>query len=453
MRMSGYALQACTGGRWLGSPVREIFGLSTDTRSLKKGEAFLALRGDRFDGHRFAVEAVKGGASALIGDEAGAALWRDPGPPCLLVEDTLGALGEIAAAWRRELDTTVIALTGSYGKTTVRSMLEHALKRLGLNVAATKANNNNLIGVPQTLLAVENDADAALVECGVSEAGEMRRLAGMTRPDIGIITGLAVAHAEGLGGLRGVVHEKMTLLRHMAQGGYAILGGGVSAILREQGICIHDDVVDMDAADDSVVHWKVHGNMACLAQQGESTEIRMQLPASHWAADLALAATVVRRLTGRNLADIGAALAGWQAVPGRMQRLRGMHGEVIINDAYNANPASMAAALDTLRLMPGRHFAVLGDMAELGDDSDALHAGLDVSGLDGLILTGPGMRSLTGKDGAACWVPDAEAIVAAVRTLELRAGDVVLVKASRCLGLESVVAALAPSRPEAVDAV
>ncbi len=448
MRMTGCELQASTRGRWRGNPPREVFGLNTDTRLLKKGEAFLALRGPRFDGHRFAVEAANRGAIALIGDETGAALWRHMEPPCLEVSDTLRAFGAIAAAWREKLNATVIALTGSYGKTTVRSMLEHGLRRLGLNVAATKANDNNLVGVPQTLLGVGNDADVALVECGISEKGEMQRLAHMVRPDIGVITGLAPAHAEGLGDLKGVAREKMALLSHMARNGYAIAGSGVSTILRDQGIPPANRCLDMDAADDSVVRWRMHDARILLTLGGESAAVEMELPALHQAADMALAATVARRLTGKDIATLARAFAGWRAMPGRMQRLTGRRGSVIIHDAYNANPASMAAALDTLRRMPGRHFAVLGDMAELGDESGRLHAGLDVSGLDGLILTGPHMRALVDIQAHACWTPDVDAAMVVARKLNLTTGDVVLIKGSHCMGMERVVAALAASQAE-----
>jgi len=448
MRMTGCELQASTRGRWRGAPPREVFGLNTDTRLLKKGEVFLALRGPRFDGHRFAVEAVRRGALALIGDETGSASWRNMEPPCLQVNDTLRAFGDIAAAWREKLNATVIALTGSYGKTTVRSMLEHGLRRLGLNVAATRANDNNLIGVPQTLLGVGEDADVALVECGISETGEMQRLAHMVRPDIGMVTGLATAHAEGLGGLKGVAREKTTLLSHMTRDGYAVMGSGVSAILREQGISPAYRCLDMDAADDSVVRWRMHDARVLLTLGGESAAVEMELPALHQAADMALAATVAWRLTGKDIATLAGAFTGWRAMPGRMQRLTGRCGSVIIHDAYNANPASMAAALDTLRRMPGRHFAVLGDMAELGDESGRLHAGLNVSGLDGLILAGPRMRTLADMRAQACWAPDAGAAVAFVEKFNLAAGDVVLIKGSHCMEMERVVAALAASQDE-----
>jgi len=440
MRMTGRELQMSTRGRWHGTPPSEVFGLSTDTRTLRKGEAFLALRGPMFDGHQFSSEAMEHDASVLIGDFEGDALWQSIRLPRLVVNNTLDALGDIASAWRKQVSATVVAIAGSYGKTTVRSMLEYGLKRLGMNVAATKANDNNLIGVPQTILSIEPDADVALVECGVSETGEMQRLARIVQPDIAIMAGLAPAHAEGLGDLRGVAHEKGALLQHLTENGCAVLGAGVSAVMRDQGFAPDVACMDMDdSSNGSVVHWQIRDSHCLLQLGGETAMVELNAPARHQAADMALAATVIHHLTQKVISEIADVLSGWQAVPGRMQCLPGIHGSMVIHDAYNANPASMAAALDTLRRMPGRHFAVLGDMAELGEASASLHAALDVSGMDGLILVGQRMKSLTDTCAIAQWVPDADAAILAATKLSLDADDVVLVKGSRCMGLENVV--------------
>jgi len=446
MRMTSRQLQASTRGKWHGMPPSEVSGLSTDTRTLREGEAFLALRGPRFDGHRFGSEAIERGASILIGDATADALWQSMMLPRLEVADTLEALGDIATVWRKQLSATVIAITGSYGKTTVRSMLEHALRHLGLNVAATKANNNNLVGVPQTLLSIDNGADVALVECGVSEAGEMKRLAGIVQPDIAVITGIAPAHAAGLGDAHGVVREKSVLLQHITENGCAVLGAGVSAIVSDQGSDPGVNYLNMDvtdhSSDASVVRWSIRKNCCLLQLADHTATVELGMPARHWAMDMALAATVIRYLTQKDMSEIADALSGWRTVPGRMQALTGIHGSIIIHDAYNANPASMNAALDTLRRMPGRHFAVLGDMAELGELSASMHAALDVSGMDGLILVGREMKVLADTCTTAQWIPDAVAASSTVKDMDLQAGDVVLVKGSRCMGLEKVADAL-----------
>ena len=447
MRMTYRELQIRTRGTWYGTPPSGVSGLSTDTRTLKKGEAFLALRGPIFDGHRFAGEAVKRGASAVIGEAGG--LWHSMPCPRLEVNNTLDALGDIAGAWRQQLSATVVAITGSYGKTTVRSMLEHGLRRLGLNVAATNANNNNLIGVPQTILGTGKDADVALVECGISEMGAMQRLARIVQPDIALITGLAPTHAEGLGDVHGVAHEKGLLLQYLTEDGCAVLGAGVSAMMRDR-LSSGMACIDVDeAADASVVHGRIQEGRCLLRCGDETATVELAIPACHWAADMALTATVIRHLTNRKTGEIADALAGWQAVSGRMQPLPGIHASIIIHDAYNANPVSVTAALDTVRQMPGRHFAVLGDMAELGMASRSLHAALDISGMDGLVLVGGQMEVLAGGCSAAEWVPDVDAAIRTVKTLNLHAGDVVLVKGSRCMGLEKVVGVLTHHGAEA----
>lgn len=443
MRMSSYQLQVSTRGKWYGMPPSEMPSLSTDTRSLKAGEAFLALRGVSFDGHRFASAAMQRGASMLIGDAAGNAQWKSVELPVLEVNDTLKALGDIAGAWRKELSATVIAIAGSYGKTTLRSMLAYALGRMGLNVAATKANDNNLIGVPQTLLSIDKDVDVALVECGISEVGEMQRLGKMVQPDMVIITGFSPAHAEGLGDLRGVVYEKGRLLHHLTRKGCAVSGSGVFNLMREYGILPDVSLMDMDdPTDKSVVHWQIQGRCCLLQLGGVTAAVDLNLPAQHQAAGMALAATVIHQLTQQGIVEIAAALAAWQAVPGRMQCLSGIHDSIIIHDAYNANPASMRAALDTVRGMSGRHFAVLGDMAELGKESSRLHAALDVSGLDGIVLVGQQMQALTDVCEEVQWVPTTDAALLAVGDWMLHANDVVLVKGSRCMALEKVVSLL-----------
>ncbi|MDQ6967057.1 MAG: Mur ligase family protein, partial [Mariprofundaceae bacterium] len=213
MYLSGLDIQHATGGHWLNQMPAQIepiqtskvqaLKIQTDSRHFNQGDIFLALRGPNFDGHAFAHQ-VRNKACALIGDHQGVKCWSDLKMPQLEVADTLLALGDIAHAWRKKLsNTTIIAITGSYGKTTIRSMLAHTFKALGIKTAATHANLNNLIGVPKTLLDVPEDSEIALIECGISEVGEMQRLSEIVQPDIAILTGITNAHTEGLGGLHG----------------------------------------------------------------------------------------------------------------------------------------------------------------------------------------------------------------------------------------------------------
>lgn len=445
MRLSGAAVAAATGGIWQGGVPDELAAISTDTRHFNSGDAFLALRGPHFDGHRFGVS-VADRASALIGDRRGNEQWSGLGISRLLVDDTLQALGEIAHAWRRQLrSATVIAISGSYGKTSLRSMLECGFSAMGLAVAATRANLNNLIGVPQTLLAVPADADLAIIECGISERGEMERLAQIVAPDMAVLTGIAAAHSEGLGGLAGVVHEKAMLLAHLNDGGSALLGAGVSELLDRYQIRLPADRSAMDR--DGLVDWRLTGCELELYSGSEQAQLTLQLPARHWAENIALAALVMlrycqRRRVAVGLTEIASALGRWQPVAGRMQVLRGEGESTLLDDCYNANPVSMQAAIDTLRAMPGSHVAILGDMAELGADSRRAHQQIDIAGLERVWLIGPEMRALADKYPESTWFGDVEAALAAVAQTSFGKDETVLVKASRSMHLERVVEAL-----------
>jgi len=453
--MSGLDLQAITAGSWHGAPPAMIGGICTDTRKLAEGDAFVALRGPNFDGHAFAEEAARGGAAALVGDSAGMRAWLGIELPQLEVADSMLALGNIAAGWRSRLGFPVVGITGSFGKTTLRSMLEHILTDKGLRLTATRSNDNNLIGVPQTLLRVAEDDDAALIECGISEPGEMQRLAAMLRPDVAVITGVAAAHAEGLGSLAGVASEKALLLDAVPEGGCAVLGHGVAELLGERALSQGVTMIDMDGDSESVVRWEMQGCTVHLARGAEVAEFEQSLPARHWAADAALAATVVGSLGLASLADVASAMGNWQAVGGRMQSLTGSGGCSVLDDSYNANPASMQAAIDTLRSLNGRRIAVLGDMAELGSDSAVLHAGLNVRDLDTVLLLGDQMRHLAEANPETVHADGIGQVLEALRLMRLGDNDSVLVKGSRCMRMEQIVRALTHDAgiPEATDAV
>ncbi len=436
--MTGMDIQLATHGRWLGGVPDLICGLATDSRTLREGDLFVALRGPRFDGHRFADDAAMKGAIALVGDTGGITAWRHTRIPVLEVSDTLHALGDIAAAWREHLACRLIAITGSFGKTTLRSMLEHGLTKMGLRVSATRQNENNLIGVPLTLLRAEGNEDVVLVECGISERGEMERLAEIVRPDISVITGLSMAHSEGLGNLAEIAHEKARLLERTS--GWCALGEGVSSLLEKHARLPALPCLDMDNREDEVVRWTLEDRKLRLVREGQRAEISLALPAPHLAADMALALSIILHLYPRtDFHLLARKMQDWRPVSGRMQCLPGPNGSTIINDAYNANPASMAASLKTLRSLEGGKFAILGDMEELGDKADQLHASLDISGLDGLILVGPRMRALHALHPESMWVADARAAADLARRWPLSANDHILIKASRAMRLDETV--------------
>jgi len=456
MRMSGSDIQRATRGQWRGGMPDILHDIVTDTRDFKSGQTFLALRGPHFDGHAFAHK-IADQAQALIGDHEGVRLWDNLEVHQLEVDDTLQAFGDIAHAWRMQLhQTTLIAISGSYGKTSIRSLLEHGLRQLGLQVAATRANLNNLVGVPQTLLSIAADTDFAIVECGISETGEMQRLASIVHPDIAVLTGLSAAHGEGLGGIEGIAREKALLLGELSEHGWCVLGSGVRRVLQQYGISLPDDFVDSEQS--GAVTWKLAGTALTLSHGDEHAAIRLALPARHWAANMALAATIMLRLlrqVGRpaSLQAIAEALSGWQPAPGRMQYKPGHQGSLILDDSYNANPASMQAALDTLVAMEGHRVAILGDMAELGRDSMNAHSGLNADDIDQLYLIGPQMQLLAGRYPQARCFSNTDEAVAYFRNFQAQGNDIILIKASRSMALDRIVSLLGTAQEEIPHAV
>jgi len=460
MSLSGLDLQQASGGRWHGAVPESIDKVVTDTRAFQAGEVFLALRGPNFDGHTFAL-AVVDDALALIGDKAGVHQWLDSdlATSVLEVDDTLQAFAAIAHAWRQRLtNTTVIAISGSYGKTSLRSLLQIGFSGLGLNVAATHANLNNLIGVPQTLLAVPQNAEVAIIECGISERGEMARLAAMVQPDVAVLTGITAAHAEGLGDLSGVVAEKALLL---AGSDWCALGEGVDALLTANHIVTDQPCLSMHQDNAEVVTWHLDGCELTLTYRDQHAAMTLALPAAHWAANIAFAATIIlrhmhvrRELLG--LQAVLTALADWQPQAGRLQRQAGKNDSVILDDSYNANPVSMQAAIDTLVALNGDKVVILGDMAELGEASVEAHGAIDLHALalhehDRAYLIGTSMQVLAAKYPQARWFATTEAAVEALADESFGSDDTILVKASRSMGLDKIVGLL--SLPEVQHAV
>ncbi len=435
-------LQSICDGRWRGDCPEGVVRLCSDSRSLQTGDVFLALRGVSFDGHAFGA-AVADRAVALIGDTVGMQQWQGLDVPQLMVDDTLHALGHIAHAYRCSLvDTCVIAMTGSYGKTTVRSMLCHAFNRLGVRTHATMANNNNCIGVPQTLLHIPAATEVALIECGISERGEMAYLAGMVAPDLAVLTGLGLAHGEGLGSLANIAVEKYRLIEAMRGNAQGIVGDGVA-------IHLPCDAAIMNPATNVqwrlVKHSGIKPKAAVLLQwNGEQAHVTLPLPAAHWAADMALVATVILSWAanhGRklNLTMVAESLTDWQAEPQRLCALTTDDGVTILDDVYNANPASMQAALDTLVALSGRNMAVLGDMAELGADSTAAHCALDVTGVDDLVLVGAAMHTLADQTKQCRWFAHTDDALCYLQGIDTTVINTILVKASRSMHFERIV--------------
>lgn len=431
MNFNAFTLQMACGGSWHGDMTETCLNIATDTRQLKKGDVFIALHGPNFDGHAYLEEAEKKGAIAAIVDQD-----ISTNLPCLHVHDTLQAYADIAATWRQQFAGQVIAITGSYGKTSLRSLLEHMFSGLGYAVTATHANENNLIGVPKSILRIQQE-DIAIIECGISEVTEMAQLSKMTSPDMAVFTGFSPAHSAGLGDMKGIVREKSALLETSNQ---AIFGEGVSHWMHRFSMHIPTSCLDMDHPE--TTNWQLKGQCLTLSHGTQKEQLELSLPAPHWGQNMALATEVIMKFTPHSFSEVVQSLRNWQPVKGRLERIQGINHCCILNDSYNANPASMTAALNTLRALSGSNTAILGDMAELGQYSEQHHRQLDVSGIERLLLVGPEMATLATETPHATWVENTKAALAVIQTWQLSEKDNILIKASRSIGLEQLIPTL-----------
>lgn len=467
-------LGAACDGAWLARPAaREFAGLSTDTRAIGPGQVFLALRGENHDAHRFLARAAAAGAAAVVvhDETALGAAGLAAGVGVLKVDDTGRALLRLAAAHRDSLTRTrVVAVCGSNGKTTTTRLTEQAL-RTTLRGTASIKSFNNAVGVPLTILRAKPDDDFLICEVGTNAPGEIAQLAAVVRPDVAVITSIGREHLEGLGDLAGVAREEGAVLRFLAPGGHAVVTADspeLADLLRSDrppvrpaattrfGLSPEADLraTDIRTIDDA-------GKVGIEFAINGGPRVRLPLPGVHNACN-ALAAFAVARLFGiaeRRVIDAFATAAGAEM---RMQVVRvpvGRGEARILNDAYNANPDSMAAAIDTLRALApdagGRRVAMLADMFELGSASDDLHravvrhAAAGSGGLDLLVLLGPRMTAAAGaleeSAARACRVvtiPENGDDACRAAAGHVRAGDVVLLKGSRRMRLERVLESL-----------
>ncbi len=410
-------------------------GLDVDSRTLPKGWAFLALRGARHDGHAFA-RAVANQARVLVGEEEGAQRhrWHELSVPQVLVPDSAAALQELARLVRRRWDGLVVFITGSVGKTTTKELLAALLAAHDVPVHATRGNRNNLIGLPLTILEAPDRARVLVLEAGTNARGEIARLTEIAAPDFVVLTAIAPAHLAGLGSLQGVAREKASAFRYLRAGGEIVLAEQAQAALARLGLlpsCVHGP-------------WSVQrkGTKAQLVRGEAQIHWTMPLAADALAADAALALAAAERVLARlgarlDPARAAHALAAWRPLEGRLAPIRTKRGVLIVHDAYNANPASMAAALAALRELPSPRAAVLGEMAELGEAAKKAHQALDLSGLAEVVLIGGLYRELAAATGAS-WFTKLDEAEGAIRALAHKAKSV-LVKGSRAAGMERAV--------------
>lgn len=443
----------------------------TDSRMVQRGDLFLAIVGDRFDGHHFVKQAFNRGAVAAVVSRADDVATSAKGP-VFVVEDTVKAYGDIANWHRRTCKARVIGITGTNGKTTTKDLIAHLLGSVG-RVVKTQGNQNNLIGVPLTLLNLTDTHDFAVVEMGTNAPGEIPRLASIVEPDCAVLTNAGPGHLEGLGDLNGVVQEKSAILGAVRAGGVAVVNfddiGAVRASrrikprtrlvsygfdmrceFRGTGMCVNRDGMSFQLAGlPTQVNQTLFRTIWRTAEKAAPTFF-VPMPGQHNVTN-ALAAIAVAWWAGLSFREISEALRTFVPPALRLTRRELCSGRlVLIDDCYNANPASMESALATLAQMPAsRRIAVLGDMGELGAMSEAFHRQLGMAlirhRIDVLVTVGPQTRTTAEavkRSPILCYCCD-DAVEASEVVASLAAvGDTILVKGSRCMGLEVVGAFL-----------
>lgn len=442
-----------TRGTPVGPPWESACGVVTDSRAIVPGNLFVALRGERFDAHAFASQAVEAGAAAVV-VERGATLPEHVS--AVEVEDTLRALGDLAHAHRRAWNGRVVGITGSVGKTTTKELTAAALRSAGHSVLATKGNLNNRIGVPMTLFQLDGDVDLAVVEMGTSEPGEIARLAEIAAPDVGVVTHASLSHTEGLGTLGAVADEKVSLLHALDADGIAIANGDNGPVKKRAAVVRAKRKLFYGRAagnDVRVIDWDVdaEGMLARFQVRGQGVEIEMGLLGQGAALNAAGALAVALGL-GEPLEDAARGIAGVEPAPGRMQPRSARGDRLVVDDTYNANPASVEVALGAARAIADKRDAplvvVLGDMKELGAQSEEAHqkVGEQVADVDAFLFIGCGEGMHIAVDEAnargtdTLWFEDAGECHEIGDRLPLNA--VVLVKGSRSTRMERVVTPL-----------
>jgi UDP-N-acetylmuramoyl-tripeptide--D-alanyl-D-alanine ligase len=431
---------------------RRVSRVVIDSREVARGDLFFAIKGNRFDGHEFVGPALEAGATACVCARSARALVGDVDPlRCLWVDDTVVALGSLAAHYRRRVlpaSTTVIGVTGSNGKTTTKRMIDHVLSGAMRGRSSPRSFNNH-VGVPLTLLSAEQADRYLVVEIGSNARGEVASLAAITEPDVGVITSIGEAHLEGLGNIHSVADEKTSLLDYVRVNGFSVVNTDCEGILPFLSRGAHTRLERFGTNPFARLRVERCGGdvgRTCFELEGRH-RIEVPLPGAHHALN-ATAAFAVGRYFGMAPVGIIERLASFTASDGRSQLLeRG--GLTIIDDTYNANPTSMAAAVQTLcRQDRGRRVFVMGDMWELGEVAQEahrrlVHAILD-AGIEILVAVGPLTTEAVGAVGAppdgtrVLCCPDAEAAKGILQEV-LSVGDTVLLKGSRAMQLDVIV--------------
>lgn len=423
----------------------KVKGISTDTRTILGGELFVALKGPNFDGHNFIADAISKGAVAfLVQDQVDA-------KNVVVTGNTHDALGLLANAWRKKFSKTVVAVTGSNGKTTVKEMIASIFAQKK-SVMATKGNLNNDIGVPLTLFRLDESYDAAVIEMGANHAGEIDYLTNIALPDIAVITNIGAAHLEGFGSIEKTAQAKGEIFSGLAKSGTAIINTDDAFAQYFKDITAGYKVMSFGIKNQADVMCEWHaaeeGSVLNVSTPIGDCTIRLKLLGRHNVMN-ALAAIAVTVSAGVSLEEIVQGLEVLKPVNGRLQIKQGINNSRVIDDTYNANPTSLHAALNVLHDFTGKRFLALGDMGELGANEVELHidAGLYAKqvGIDSLYSCGKLAKHAANEFGDNGYSYDKhEDMINALRG-ELNQNVTLLVKGSRSMHMENVVNALTVS--------
>jgi len=419
-------------------------GVSTDTRSLNPGELFVALQGPNFDGTTFLEQAARNRA-------AGAVVPRDVRSelPTIVVDDTLQALGRLASGWRNQIDATVIGITGSNGKTTVKELVASCLS-LSAKTLATHGHLNNEIGLPLVLLRMDKGHRFAVIEMGANHAGEIGYLTSLACPKVVAITNAAPAHLEGFGSVEGVAHAKGEIFSGPGSPEFAILNADDDyfdywrTLIRDASLVSFGLRAAADVRASHITATKV-GSTFTLHTPDAQFNVELSLQGKHNVLNACAAAAITGTL-GVPVEQIRAGLEAVRPVHSRLEPVHSSSGAILFDDSYNANPVSVQAAAEFLAAQGGTSWFVLGDMAELGGDAELLHAHtgwvIREAGVENLIGFGPLTKNAVESFGAGGqWFATMEKLIAEL-CRSIGKGDVVLVKGSRSTGMERVVEAL-----------
>ena len=451
--------KAC-GGRYIGTESEkktEVLGVVIDSRQVESGYLFVAIPGEKVDGHKFIPDVFAKGAAAVLSEQQ----LEDPAGPYILVESTTKALRDLAEYYRKSLDIKVVGITGSVGKTSTKEMIASVLSEK-YRVLKTEGNYNNEIGLPLTIFKIRAEHEVAVLEMGISEFGEMHRLATMANPDICVITNIGLCHLENLKTRDGILKAKTESFAHLKKDGIAILNGDDDKLSTIRQVGDKEPVFygmeeKMEYREDAkksvyatgVENLGLYGMQARIHTPEGERDVRIPIPGEHNVYN-ALAATAVGLSLGLSLDQISSGILKAKTIGGRTNLLN-TGSMTVIDDCYNANPVSMKASIDVLATAEGRKIAVLGDMGELGENEKKLHYEvgeyLAKKEIDVLFCAGELSEEIAKaaqKESKTCEVYYFKTRDALLEQLLpfLKKGDTVLVKASHFMEYPEIVKAL-----------